>query len=140
VTFIEFVKKNLMNYFIIVTGVTVAIAVLGSNFDSEATFGYEAYYSPIIFGAVATLPSFVLYSRKELTFHQMLFRRILHFIVLELTLLGFGYAFDLLSQIDVAVSFAVSVFMIYLFTNVVMWIIDSKTAADINKGLKRIQN
>jgi hypothetical protein len=135
----EFAKKNLMNYFIIVTGITVAIAVLGMNFDPDAQFGYEAFFSPIIFGTIAVLPSFVLYSKKELSFRQMLFRRILHFIVLEIILLAFGFISGLLKGIDVTLTFAVSVFAVYLFTIVISWIIDSKTAAEINKGLKKIQ-
>jgi hypothetical protein len=137
--FNEFVKKNLMNYFIIVTGITVAIAVLGSTYDSDATFGYEAYFSPLIFGAVAILPSFVLYSRKELSFQKMLIRRILHFTLLELILLGFGTLAGILSGIEITLTFALSVFIIYLFTNLIIWLIDSKTAVEINKGLKRIQ-
>jgi hypothetical protein len=138
-SFIEFMKRNLMIYFIVVTGITVAIAILGLNYDSGTTFGYEAYFSPIIFGAVAVLPSFALYSKKELTFRQMFVRRMLHFIVLELTLLGFGFWAGLFSSIDVAAPFALSVFVIYLFTYVIQWIIDSKTAGEINKGLKRLQ-
>jgi hypothetical protein len=139
-SFIEFGKKNLMSYFIIVTGITVAIAVLGLKLDPEASFGYEAYFSPLIFGAVAVLPSFVLYSRRELTFRQMLFRRILHFAALELLLLSFGYGFGLFDKTDTAVSFAVSVFAVYLFTNLIQYIIDSKTAGKINEGLKKLQS
>jgi hypothetical protein len=121
------------------TCVTVAIAILGANFDKETTFGYEAFYSPIIIGIIAVLPSYVLYSRKELSFKQMLFRRILHFIVLELILIGFGYLTKILNDINVTVSFALSVFIIYLITNLITWIIDSRTASEINVGLKRLQ-
>lgn len=139
-SFMEFFKKNLMNYFIIVTCITVAIAVLGSIFDSGTLFSYEAYYSPIIIGAVAVLPSFVMYSRKELTFQQMLVRRILHFVVLQATLLGFGYFTGLLDGLEVSLSFVLSVCIIYLITCVVGWFIDSNTAKEINKGLKRLQS
>jgi hypothetical protein len=138
-SFIEFAKKNLMSYFIIVTGVTVAIAVLGMNFDPTATLGYEAFFSPLIYGAVAVLPSLALYSKKDLTFKQMLLRRLLHFLLLELTLLGFGSILGIFDRTEVAISFALSVFVVYMFTNVIQWMIDSKTAVDINKGLKKMQ-
>jgi hypothetical protein len=138
-SFTEFGKKNLMNFFIIVTCITIAIAILGSNFDPGATFSYEAYFSPVIFGAVAVLPSFLLYSKKELTLKQMLFRRILHFTALELVLTGFGFVSGLFDDTNAAVPFAVSVFIIYLLTNLIQWIIDSKTADKINEGLKKIQ-
>jgi len=139
VSFTEFIKKNLMIYFIIVTGVTIVIAILGLTYDSGATFGYEAYFSPIIFGAIAVLPSIVLYSKRELTFKQMIHRRMLHFIVLELTLLGFGYQAGLFSGIEVGIPFAISIFIVYLFTQLIHWIVDSRTAIDINMGLKRIR-
>jgi ribose/xylose/arabinose/galactoside ABC-type transport system permease subunit len=137
--FIEFVKKNLMDYFIIVTGVTVAIAVLGINFDKEAMFGYEAYFSPLIIGAVAVLPSFIMYSRVELSFQQMLWRRILHFIALVTILVVFGLMTGLLDSVPVTVSFVFSILMVYLFVNLIQWMIDSKTAKKINQGLRRIQ-
>jgi hypothetical protein len=135
-SFVEFLKKNLMNFFIIVTCITAAIGILGSNFDPNAVLGYEAFFSPIIFGLIATVPSFILYSPKELSFEHMLLRRVLHFITLELLLIGFGYLSGILKETSVTISYAISIFIVYLITNVVQWIIDSRTADSINKGLK----
>jgi hypothetical protein len=129
-----------MIYFISVTGITIAIAVLGLNFDPDARFGYEAFLSPLIFGVVAVLPSFALYSRKELTLRQMLVRRIFHFVLLELILLVFGFGTGILDGTEVAISFAFSVMAVYLFTNVLQYILDSKTAGKINEGLKKLQS
>lgn len=139
-SFTEFCKKNLMIYFISVTGITIATAVLGLNFEPDARFGYEAFLSPLIFGVVAVLPSFALYSRKELTLRQMLVRRVFHFVLLELTLLVFGFSAGILDGVDVAFSFAFSVLAVYLFTNVLQYILDSKTAGKINEGLKKLQS
>ncbi|MBP1754663.1 MAG: hypothetical protein H6Q59_1061 [Firmicutes bacterium] len=134
-----FVKKNLMDYFIIVTGINVAIAVLGMNFDPDTVLGYEAYFSPLIIGAVAVLPSMVLYSRRELSVKGMLFRRALHLLVLELTLISFGYVAGLLTQWTIVLPFVVVVLVVYVFTLLVHYLIDSRTAVEINKGLRRIQ-
>lgn len=128
-----------MNYFIIVTGVTIVIAVLGMNFSPDMKLGYDAYLSPLIFGVIASLPTYVFYSKKELTFRQMLFRRILHFILLEILLLGFGYFTGILESVGITIMFSLSIFAVYLFKIVIGWILDSKTAGDINVGLKRIQ-
>lgn len=138
-SFKEFLKKNLINFFIIVTCVNLAIGILGANFDSEATLGYEAYLSPIIFGALATFPSLIQYSPRELTFKQMLFRRVLHFIALEILLIGFACVTRIIQGATVVISFSITVFLVYLITNVVRWIIDSNTANEINKGLKKLQ-
>lgn len=139
-SFMDFLKKNLMIFFIAVTCITVTIAILGSNYDHNATFGYEAFYSPIIFGALSVLPSIVLYSKRELTFKEVLVRRILHFVLLEAVLLGFGYKAGLLNSSDIILSFALSVFIIYVLTTTIQWIIDSRTAKEINEGLKRMQS
>ncbi len=82
---------------------------------------------------------FVLYSKKELTFKQMLFRRILHFVLLEMSQLTIGYLLAAMNSVIMIMLF-LSVFSVYLFTMVIGWIIDSKTAVDINRGLKRIQD
>ncbi|MHB8127565.1 MAG: DUF3021 family protein [Mobilitalea sp.] len=137
--FVEFTKKNLMNYFIIVTGITAVMAILGAKVDPGQAFGYEVFFSPLIYGAIAVLPSYVFYSKRELTLKQMLFRRILHFVILEVTLLGFGYTVGILNSMKVALALASFVFIVYLFTNVIKWIIDSKTTVEINEGLKRLQ-
>lgn len=138
-SFKEFFKKILMNYFIIVTCVTIATAILGTIYDTNNKFGYEAFYSPLIIGIVAILPSFVLYSKIELSFQHMLYRRILHFVTVEIALIGFGTIVGLFQSINVTISFAFSVLLIYLFVNLIMWIIDSKTANELNEGLKNIQ-
>jgi hypothetical protein len=135
----DFIKKSVTNYFIVVSCITVAIAILGTNFDPEATFGYEAFYSPIIIGTISVLPSFILYSRRELTFEQMILRRVLHFILLEFSLVGFAMVSGLFDGINVAIPYMISVFIIYLLSSVIGWMLDNKTANDINKGLKRIQ-
>jgi hypothetical protein len=54
-------------------------------------------------------------------------------------LLGMGCLAGLFDGVGVAVSFAISVLIVDLFINVIHWIIDSKTADEINQGLKRIQ-
>lgn len=137
-SFKDFFRKTAMDFFIIVTGITIAMAVLGINTDPEAAFGYEAYFSPVIFGAVAVLPSFVFYSRRELSLRQMLRRRVFHFLILETALLSFGFLSGILKDRQTSISFAFTVFAVYLFTNVVKWLMDRKTAEEINKGLKRM--
>lgn len=88
---------------------------------------------------ISILPSFVLYSRKELTFEQMMVRRVLHFILLEFSLVGFAMVSGLFDGINVAIPYVITVFIIYLLSSIIGWMLDNKTANDINKGLKRIQ-
>lgn len=138
-SFIGFLKKNLRDYFIIVTGINVAMAILGMNLDAGRAFGYEAFLSPLIIGAVALLPGFILYSDKELSMKQMLVRRSLHLLVLEATITGFGYLAGFFEDITMVLPFILTVFLVYVFTMVFRLILDRRTAQEINKGLKRLQ-
>lgn len=134
-----FLKKNLRDYFIIVTGINAAMAILGMKLDAERSFGYEAFFSPLIIGVVALLPSIVLYSGRELGLKQMLIRRALHLLVLEATLTGFGYLAGLFEDRTLILPFVLTVLLVYLFTMTFRWILDRRTAQEINKGLKRLQ-
>lgn len=138
-SFKDFLKRCLMQYCIITTCVTAAIAVLGQSLDPSAKFGYEAYFSPLIFGLISLVPSFAVYSRKELSFRQALMRKLLHFFLLEAMLVGFGLWSGILVNAVDACFFGLTVFIVYVVVNLIEWQIDKKDAKEINKTLKSLQ-
>lgn len=137
--FRDYIKRQLHGFFILVTGISVAIALLGMNYYPNQILRYDSYFSPLLFAAAGTLPSLIFYSRKELSFRQMLFRKVLHFILLEFIQLAIGYATGLIADFGMAVALSLTVFFVYLFKTLIDWLLDSKTAANINSGLKRLQ-
>lgn len=134
-----FLRKCLMEYFIITTCVTAAIGILGLSLDPAAKFGYEAYVSPFVFGLVSLLPSMVTYSRRELTFRQTLVRKLLHFALLEALLITFGHWAGVLHGFGDTICFALAVFIVYLVVNLIGWYLDSREATEINETLKALQ-
>lgn len=138
-SFKVFLKRCLLEYFVITTCVTAAIAILGQALEPSAKFGYEAYFSPLIFGLVGLIPSLVTYSRKELSLRQMLIRKALHLIVLEATLIAFGLWARILHGMTNVSLFGLSVFIVYLMVNLISWQLDKKDADEINKTLKFLQ-
>lgn len=138
-SFKVFFKKCILEYFIITTCVTAAMAILGLTLDPTARFGYEAFFSPLIFGFISIAPSFVTYSRKELSLRQALLRKVLHVTVLEGMLIGFGFWAGILHDPSSALSFALTVFIVYLTVNLIIWKLDQKDASDINQRLKSLQ-
>lgn len=139
-SFTEMAKKSLLNFFIIVTGITIIMAVFGNMADPGQSFDYEAFYSPLLFGLIGVVPTFVFYSKKELTFRQMLVRKILHFIILELLILGTYILLGISFTTERLLILVVFIFIVYLFTALIKLMIDRKTMLEINSGLKRIQN
>lgn len=134
-----FLKRCLMEYFVITTCVTAAIAVLGLRLDPAAKFGYEAYFSPLLWGLVSLAPSIATYSRKELTFRQTLIRKLFHLALLEATLTAFGHWAGIVHGFGDTVCFALAVFIVYLAVNGISWYLDNREAVEINKTLKALQ-
>ena len=138
-TFKAFLKRCLMEYFVITTCVTAAIAVLGQSLDPEASFGYDAFFSPLVFGFISLIPSVVTYSRKELSLRQARQRKALYVLVLETVLLVFGFWAGILHGFYDAFFFALTVLTVYLAVNVINWRLDKKDAGEINKLIKSYQ-
>lgn len=134
----DFLRKNLMDFFVIVTCVSVVIGLLGLIYEPHRQFGYEAYFSPLIFGVIGVLPSLVTYSKKELTVKQMKVRKVIQLIILEGLVLTFGYFMGVM-KVNMMVSVASSVLVVFLMVHLITWIIDSKKAAQLNEDLKAFQ-
>ena len=137
-SFKAFLKRSLMEYFIITTCVTAATAILGLSLDPTAKFGYEGYFSPLLFGLMSLVPSIATYSRKELSLRQTLLRKLIHFALLETMLISFGHWAGILHGFD-TVYFALTVLIVYLAVDLISWHLDSKEASKINKTLRSLQ-
>jgi len=134
-----FVKKVMISFYITVTFITLAMAIVGLIFEPETRLGYEAFLSPLLFGAIATFPKLITYSKEELSVKQTLLRNVIHFLLLEVLILGSLYFAEILTSSSMTVSLAVTVLIIYVAVSVIMWINDKKTAVQINQALKVLQ-
>ena len=134
-----FVKKVLMSFFVSTTCICGAMALIGMAFSPDVRFGYQAFLSPLLFGALASLPTLATFTKKELSLKQMVWRNVFEFFLLEFVILSALYFAELLTSVSVAVSLAVSILIIYLTVNLVLWIHDKKTAEVFNKALKQFQ-
>lgn len=128
-----------MEYFIISTCITAAIGVLGMSLDPTAKFGYESFFSPLIFGLISLVPSLVTYSRKEISFRNMVIRKILYLLLLEGLLIFFGFWSKILTCIIDSVFFGITVIIVYIIVNIISWQIDRKEAVKINSVLRSFQ-
>ena len=134
-----FVKKVMVSFYISVTYIILAMAVIGLIFEPDTNFGYEAFFSPLIFGAIAAFPKMITYSKEELSVRQTLIRNIIHFLLLEILILLSLYFGNILTSISMTVSLAVTILIIYISVSLIMWINDKKTASEFNKALKILQ-
>lgn len=108
-------------YFAVVALVCAANFVLGSYLAPGQTFGYEAFLAPLIYGFAGTIPSIVTYSRKELSVKQLLFRKVIQLLLIEVSVLFVMFYGSpvFYQQPKIVISVAVSVLIIYVIIDLV---------------------
>ena len=134
-----FHRKVMMSFFISVTCITAAMAVLGMLYQPDARFGYVSFFSPLLFGALTTLPVLVKYTKREQTVRQALVRNILHLLLLEAVVLLVLYLAGQLTGPSMILSLCVSILIIDVAVSGVLWMHDVKTAGLLNEAIKKLQ-
>jgi hypothetical protein len=135
-----FINMIMMSFFVSVTCITAAMLLLGLVFQPEVRIGYEVFLSPLLFGAISSIPLLVKYSKAELTIRQTIVRNTIHFILLELSVMSVLYFGGILTTIEMAVSLGVSILLIDITVNLVLWVNDKRTAKQFNEALKKWQS
>ena len=139
---IEHIKDNIMNFFIIVTLVDVAIFVSGIILAPDAKLGYDTYILPVLIGFLGIIPGLIMYSKKELTIKQVIVRNILQLILTEAIILTFLVGPSIFSSEENragVIAICISVAVIYAAVIVIRYFLDLKTAAKITEALKVYQ-
>ena len=108
-------------------------------FFAEDKFGWEAFFSPPLFGFLSVLLGMVTKSKRELSVKEILFRRALHLLLIELLIFGMNYETGMQFDVLFSVTLAFSVAAVFVAVYVVMWLNDRKSAALFNEKLKEYQ-
>lgn len=139
--FKRFLVNKLILFFMLSTLITVAIFLIGVMFDADARFGYQAFLAPIEYAALCMLPTFVTWSKRELSPKQMLLRKTLMLVLLEAEILFFAFTSDVIdtARAEVVLVIAGSVLVIFVLVNLFLWLKDSAEAKKLNRDLESFQ-
>lgn len=139
--FKRFLINKLILFFMLSTLITVAVSLIGSVFDPEGLFGYDTLLTPLKYAALCMLPSFVTYSRHELSPKQMLLRKALTLILLEAVMLFIAFTSPVIDtdSFRVVLVIAGSVLVIFTLTNLFLWLKESAEAKEMNQALTAFQ-
>ncbi len=129
----------LMAFFVCSTCISILEGLLGMAFFAEDKFGWEAFFSPPLFGFLSVLLGMVTKSKKELSVKEILFRRAIHLLLIELLIFGMNYETGMQFDVLFSVTLAFSVAAVFVAVYVVMWLNDRKSAALFNEKLKEYQ-
>ena len=139
--FKRFLVNKLILFFMLSTLITVAVSLIGTAYDSDARFGYNALLTPIEYAALCMLPTFVTWSRRELTAKELLTRKALLLVLLEAMILfiAFTSSFIDTGSVQIVLTIAGSVLVIFGLANLFLWLKDSAEAKKMTRDLARFQ-
>lgn len=139
-SFRVFLRNCAIRFFIIATCLNVATAIFGPMLQPHVRIGFDAFYSPLIGALLSTLPSIILYSRKELNLRQTILRKVLHLLALEIIIIGFSILMGKHFQTFQLVLFMGIVLVVYLAVNLIGQLLQIRDTREINAGLQALQN
>ena len=137
----ELIRDMINTYFMLTTMILVIMMVLGTYFMPEIRFGYDQFKVPLIYAAWGTLPNIVMYAKKELTMKQMLLRKIIQLILVEIIVLAVALPAEIRENKNQAlvISLVICVFVIYVLTHVIEWYQDSISVKKMTEELLGFQ-
>ena len=139
--FKRFLVNKLILFFMLSTLITAAVSLIGSAFDADSRFGYEALLTPLSYAALCLLPTFATFSKRELSPKALLFRKGIMLVLLEAVMLYISFTSTVIdtSRTEVILVIAGSVLVIFLLVNLFLWLKDSVEAKKLNQELERFQ-
>ena len=134
---IDFVRT----FFMVTTLITILLCLAGPMLAPGQTFSYQAFAAPILYALVGTVPNLVLYSKRELKVWELLVRKILQLLLIEIgvsfvALYGAGEEWKQPRMVAVLL---ISVFVIYVLATLIAWIGDVQSAKALSRELEEFQ-
>ena len=129
------------SYFIAVTLINIAVFATGIMFRPEQRFGYEAFLSPLLLGALTVIPTMIMYSKKELTVRQLLFRKTIQLLLDIVIVIAVIFANEELNRdtVSAAVGVSVSIIIVFVAVHVIEWFLEKRTANELTAQLAEFQ-
>ena len=137
----ELLSKMFRNYFVLVTLINVVIFVSGSIAQPDARFGYSVFIMPLIYAFAGILPQAVMYSKRELSMKEVLLRKFIQLLLIELLVNGIILGENALRPefTDFLKTISICVVLVYVFANIISWVLDSASARTLTRELAEFQ-
>ena len=119
--------------------ISLAMGINGLMLSPESKLGYEALFAPAIVAFLGTLPSFVMYSKKELSVGQTIVRKIIQLALIEIIVLSVLHFYGPLNDTVSAVVVGVTIFAVFVVVHFANWIRGWNDAKALNRKLEEIK-
>ena len=138
----EFIINRLQLFFLLVTMILMAQVILGNAIEPDRVLYYKDFIGTFEMAGLCIIPTFVTYSKKELTLKQMLFRHLIQFVLIEAVILTLAFVGieNSPEKASSIISICVSVAVIYVLAIFAMWYRQYIESKKLTKLLQNIQN
>ena len=128
------------SYLILVALLTGAILILGLLFDPEASFGYEVFATPLVYGLCGVFPNLVMYSKRELSDKELLIRKAIQLVLVEAVILFVICGSEVISlNLPVVLGIALAVLVIFVGVHGILWLQSAASAREMTNDLHKFQ-
>lgn len=134
-----FWTEFMMSFFVCTACICILEGVLGMIFLPEQRFGYDAFFSPPLFGFVSVLFGIVTYSKHELTMQEVIVRRCIHLLLIEVFVVGLNYAAGTIFSTALVIVLVLAIAVIFVAVYAVLYVNDKRSAVLFNEELKKYQ-
>lgn len=137
----ELIHDMINTYFMLVTMISGVMALLGIYFMPDASFGYEAFWTPLIYAAFGTLPNIIMYAKRELTMKQLLIRKTIQLVFVEVIVIAVAVPAEIIDAVktEVIVALAISILVVYILTHLIEWFQNCAVAKQMTQELLSFQ-
>lgn len=134
----ECIKEIAQMFFVINTGVTIGTSTFITFLQRDAKLGVEILWQMIAVSLVTAFSSIILYSRNELNKKQILIRTVIHYIAINIIVLGSGFIFDWVDggETTKVIGLIVCIFIVYIFVWLNMYKSDARMAKRLNQKIE----
>lgn len=137
----ELLAKMFRTYFVLVTLINVAICVSGSITQPDSRFGFSVFILPLVYALAGILPQVVMYSRHELSIKEVLLRKFVQLLLIELVVNGIILGENALrpEYTFFVKTVSICVVIVFVLANAISWIMDCAFAKKLTRELAEFQ-
>jgi len=137
--FKNILKKCMIDFLMIQAGITMAIGVISCINPPPKGMNHYMFFMPFVYAFFCIIPSFVTCSRKELSIKQMAVRKVIQFILIELSVILVSYVMGPLHDISMGIAIIIAAAVVYAAVNCFGYLISKADAEAMTKKIQRIK-
>ena len=121
-------KKYINDFLMIQAGITLSIGIISRLSPPPAGMDPNMLFMPFVYAFFCTLPSLIVYSKKELSIRQMAVRKIIQFLLIELTVILISYVIGALQNPFMCTAIIIAVAVVFRLVNCFSYLISKSDA------------